>query len=456
MFSATAQSRDERRAAGKLLRDRLPRRGQSEWNPASRRFDPIKLIEHSNKGRLENLIPIRHGRMMSSPFAFYRGSAALMAADLANTPNVGLNVQACGDCHLLNFGGFATPERNIIFDINDFDETLPAPFEWDLKRLTASFIIAARNNRLSEEDARTAAMDVVRKYREHLSTLAEMTTLEAWYSRLDLSEVIERTGDEELRKMRRKRLEKALSRNPEDEFPKLAHFVEDKPRIKDDPPLIYHLDSQGTPAFEKELREGFMRYRESLPDDRRILLDRYQLVDYAMKVVGVGSVGTRCAVILLVASNDDHLFLQVKQARPSVLEKYTSASVYPNHGQRVVVGQRLMQAASDIFLGWARGSNGRDVYVRQLRDVKLKPLVEIFDATSMAEYARACGAALARAHARSLDPALLAGYTGGSERLDEALADFAVAYADQNEKDYDTFLHAIRSGRLTADADARL
>ena len=360
-------------------------------------------------------------------------------------------MQACGDCHLMNFGAFATPERHIIFDMSDFDETLPAPWEWDLKRLAASFVIAGRNNNFKEKDARESVLRCVRSYREHMAEFSEMRALQRWYERTDLDALIEQMEDRKAKKRIQKRILKARSRDVMDEdFPKLVSVKGKKPIIKDNPPLIYHRSDWKSPGFEKRIQEAFEKYRETLTDDRRALLDHYEIKDIAAKVVGVGSVGTRCGILLLMADNDDALFLQVKEARTSVLEPYASKSVYPNRGQRIVAGQRLMQSAGDIFLGWTVGRDGDHYYVRQLWDGKIKPSVEIYDEDWMLQYADACGRVLARAHANSGDPAMISGYLGSSDTFDRAVADFAVAYADQNEADHAVFLKAIRAGRIEA------
>ncbi|KAB2841504.1 DUF2252 domain-containing protein [bacterium] len=445
----TLIARNELFDAGKRLRQRTSRKSQATYKPLAARPDPVDILTKSNKGRLPELIPIRHGRMLVSPFTFYRGAAAIMAADLAHTPSNGITLQACGDCHLLNFGGFGTPERRVIFDINDFDETHPAPWEWDLKRLAASFVIAGRNNGLSKLECREATQATVRSYRERMLELAEMNVLEAWYASIDAKALIETTQDPEMLKMRRKRLKKAISKtSAEANFPKLVEEKDGRTLFKDDPPFIYHADKRKFPDVARRIHDGFKMYRDSLPHERRVLYDRYSLADSAVKVVGIGSVGTICLVALFFSKEGDPLILQIKEARPSVLEPYSGKSKFKNHGQRVVVGQRIMQAASDIFLGWARSSRGKDFYIRQLNDLKLKPLVEIFNAQHLAEYGGACGWALARAHARSGTAALLSGYMGKSDVLDEAVADFAEAYADQNERDYGLFKKAVRAGRI--------
>ncbi len=442
---------DERRAAGKALRDQVPRDAHSHWRAPKQRRDIIEILEASNQGRLDSLIPIRYGRMMVSPFAFFRGSADIMAADLASTPVSGIRVQACGDAHLSNFGGFATPERRIIFDINDFDETLPAPWEWDLKRLAASFVVAGRQIRLAESDAIRAARAAARSYRERMSDYAEMRSLDVWYDAIDVERFLKAMDSEQRRALIRERLEKVEEKNvPEYLFPKLAEHRDARPRIKDDPPLIFHPTPAQAPGLESGYKDAIAQYRESLGEHVRVLFDRFQFCDLAIKVVGVGSVGRMCAVALFMAADDDPIFLQVKEAVPSVLEPYAGKSLHANHGQRVVVGQRLMQSASDLFLGWTRGKDGRDRYIRQLRDMKVSAVIESFDAGDLRAYGRVCGWALARAHARSGDAAMISGYMGASEVFDDAIADFAVEYADQGERDYRTFVKAIRKGRIKA------
>lgn len=442
---------DERRAAGKALRDAVARDAHSHWKAPRQRRDIVDLLEASNDGRMASLIPVRYGRMMESPFAFFRGSAEIMAADLATTPVSGIRVQACGDAHLCNFGGFATPERRVIFDINDFDETLPGPWEWDLKRLAASIVVSGRQIRLAESDAIRAARATTCSYREHMADYAAMRSLEVWYDAIDVDRFIKAVESEQRQAKIRERLDKVEERNvPEYLFPKLAEHRGTAPRIKDDLPLIFHPTSEQAPGLDLRFQEAIAQYRESLPEHIRVLFDRFQFSDLAVKVVGVGSVGRVCAVALFMAADDDPIFLQVKEAVPSVLEPYAGASLHANHGQRVVAGQRLMQSASDLFLGWTRGKDGRDRYIRQLRDMKISPLVEDFDAGDLRSYGRICGWALARAHARSGDAAMIAGYMGASEVFDDAIADFAVEYADQAQRDYRAFVKAIRQGRVKA------
>ena len=448
-------SAGERRAKGKALRDAVPRQLQAGWKPKKGRRDPVELLIESNAGRVENLIPIRHGRMAESPFAFYRGSAALMAADLAATPTSGLRVQACGDAHLMNFGAFATPERNVIFDINDLDETLPAPFEWDLKRLAASVVIAAQHLRLPQSDAARVAIDCVRAYREHMADYASMRALDVWYDKIDVQKYEDRTADPEIVAEARKRFAERIEKEqrktvPDHLYPKLVSEEGSRPRIKDDPPLIFHPTADMAPGVVSGYGDVIAAYRETLPEHTRTLFDRFHFFDLAFKVVGVGSVGTRCGVCLFMADDDDPLLLQVKDARASVLEPYAGKSLHPNHGQRVVAGQRLMQSASDVFLGWLVAKNGGHVYVRQLRDMKMSAVIEDWDTRALRQYVRMCARALARAHARSGDAALLSGYMGSGQAFDDAIGEFAVEYGDQARSDYRSFVQAIRDKRIEA------
>ena len=446
---------DERRVQGKALREAVPREAHGRWKAPKDRRDIVDLLNESNEGRMPQLVPIRFGRMMQSPFTFYRGSAVVMAADLASTPVSGIRVQACGDAHLSNFGGFATPERRVIFDINDFDETLPAPWEWDLKRLAASVVVAGRHIRLPESDAARAVRATVGSYREHMSDYAAMRTLEVWYDTIDVDRFLKEMVSEEKREQIRERLEGVEKKNvPEFLFPKFAEHHGTTPRIKDDPPLIFHPTAEQAPGLELGYKEALARYRELLSEHLRTLFGRFHFCDLAMKVVGIGSVGTMCGVGLFMASDDDPIFLQIKEANPSVLEPYAGKSLHGNHGERVVVGQRLMQSASDLFLGWTEGKNGRDLYVRQLRDMKVSAIIEDFDAGDLRAYGRVCGWALARAHARSGDAAMIAGYMGASETFDDAISEFAVEYADQAHKDHRAFVRAVRQGRIKAALDA--
>ena len=443
----------DRVAMGKALRRETPRNVQATWKPPAKRTDPVALLVESSKGRLEDLLPIRYGRMMASPFAFYRGAAAIMASDLAHTPATGLNVQACGDCHLLNFGGFATTERRLIFDINDFDETCAAPWEWDVKRLAASFAIAGRANGFAAADCRQAAWSAAQSYRVQMAAYAQMPVLDVWYDAINLDEILNNAADKQLRGFYTKKLETATAQSArEKEFAKLAFAAGDRPRIIDQPPLIFHTGDQRDAEYRKLTEKTLTSYLELLSPDKRVLMQRYNLVDAAFKVVGVGSVGTVCAIGLLMSGKGDPLFLQFKQANKSVLEPYAGASPYQHAGQRVVVGQRLMQAAGDMFLGWATdaGADQRQFYIRQLSDAKIKPVVEIMKPANLTDYARLCGRALARAHARSGDTVVLSSYMGKSTVFEDALADFSEAYADQNERDHAALVAAVRDGRIEA------
>ncbi len=442
-------SPDDRAAAGKALREKIPRAQHGQWKDGKGRLDPIEILCRSDAGRLKDLVPIRYGRMLQSPFAFYRGAAGVMAADLARTPSTGLRVQSCGDCHLANFGGFATPERNIIFDINDFDETLPAPWEWDVKRLAASIVLAARSIGLSDRKGRDCATTATRGYREHLREFAKLDPLEAWYARVTAEDLIG-TLPPEVQKRARKRIERATAGSGSElDFPKLAGTVGGQIRIREQPPLIFHPQEALVPEFQETLEQVFRAYHETLADDRRSLCSRFRVVDAAIKVVGVGSVGRRCWIALLMSEANHPLFLQFKEAAASVLEPYAGKSAYRHHGQRVVMGQRLMQPASDIFLGWVTAPNGRQFYVRQLRDAKIKPLIEGFDAEMLDVYARVCGWVLARAHAKSGEVSTIGGYLGSSsDEFDEAMGSFALAYADQAERDHAALKAAVRKGKI--------
>ena len=444
----TPKSPKQRLAEGKLLRERVPRSSHAAWKPAPNRPDPVQLLKHADRDRLAALLPIRYGRMKQSPFAFLRGSAALMAADLSQTPATGLRVQACGDCHIANFGGFGSPERRLVFDINDFDETLPAPWEWDVKRLATSIVLAGRELGASEKHCTAAAREAVRSYRERIRDYAEMGALEVWYSHLDAEIFIDEAPNVASRK-RWNRIEKnAKLQTAEHVFPKITVVKNGRLRIVDMPPLVYHPPEIA--AINRHVRDMFERYRRTLPEERRVVLERYHLVDVARKVVGVGSVGTRCAVALLMAGADDPLFLQFKQAGESVLAPYAGKSRYGNQGERVVTGQQMLQSASDVFLGWARDDEGRDYYFRQLRDMRMKLDVSRMSRRDWLEFVEICGWALARAHARTGDPAKIAGYLGKNEAFDRAIAEFAVAYSDQTERDHAEVVKAIRAGKLHA------
>ncbi len=448
---------EERIAAGKALRQQCSRKSHAEWNPPADRADPVDLLIENSRGRLEDLIPIRYGRMAANPFAFYRGAAAIMAYDLSHTPSTGVKLQICGDCHLLNFGGFATAERKLVFDINDFDETSIAPWEWDIKRLTASFVIAGRAKGFKKNDCRKAAWLAAQSYRQHMWEYASTPVLQAWYDAMDLEQIIANIKDKESKRFYTTKLAKETEQSAhEKEFAKMTFVAGDAPRIVDQPPLIFHFDDIRTEKFRAEADRALADYLASLSPDRRLLLSRYSLVDVAFKVVGVGSVGTFCGIALFISGDGDSLFLQFKQTRQSVLEPYAGASPFTHAGQRVVVGQRLMQAAGDLFLGWytGTGSQGLDYYTRQLRDVKIKPVVEIMEPANLKGYATLCGQALARAHARSGDAAVLAGYMGKNNAFEDALVDFSLAYADQNERDHTALVAAIGSGRVEARMEA--
>jgi uncharacterized protein (DUF2252 family) len=449
------RSPGERRSHGKSLREKVAREAHGGWKAPKDRRDPVEIVTASNEGRQEHLVPIRHGRMLQSPFAFYRGSAALMAADLAGTPVSGLRVQACGDAHMMNFGGFATPERGIIFDVNDLDETLPAPWEWDVKRLVTSVMLAGRHLGLRENESSRAAHATAHAYREHMAEYSVMRVLDIWYDRISADRFLANISDEQRRQRVLRRIEKMRARTTFDhDFPRQAEENGETPQIKDNPPLIFHPTDLTPDQLNERIAAGLARYRSSLPEHIRFLLDRFHYCDTAVKVVGVGSVGTLCLVMLFMSRDDDPLFLQVKQANASVLEPYAGKSLHENHGERVVAGQRLLQAASDIFLGWSTGERGlRHFYVRQLRDMKLSPVIEDWDAPDLEDYGKLCAWALARGHARSGDPAMISGYIGSSEAFDEAICEFAVDYADQVQEDYKRFARAVREGRVKATAE---
>jgi uncharacterized protein (DUF2252 family) len=440
-------SRKERLYEGELLRERLPHAVHAEWKPARKLRDPIQLLEESNRYRLPNLVPVRYGRMLRSPFTFLRGSAGLMAHDLATLPTTGIQVQACGDCHLMNFGLFATPERNLIFDINDFDETLPAPWEWDVKRLAISFAVAARDNRLRDKSARGIATECVRAYREWLRKFSKMKPMDVWYHRLDAQAIIDMSPNAEIKKIREQLVAKAKMRVGDYLYPRISGEVGGRRRLIDQPPILFHVYEKG---FARSVQLALRDYRLSLPHERRVLFDRYRLEDIAVKAVGIGSVGTYCFVGLFFSAENHPLLLQFKEACPSVLAPYAGKSVYENQGQRVVTGQRLTQSSSDIFLGWTRGQNGRHFFVRQLRDMKMSAPIEGISCARMKMYAEWCGLTLARAHAKSGDAALISGYLGKTDSFDQAIGTFAITYADQNEKDHAALVAAEKSGRINA------
>jgi uncharacterized protein (DUF2252 family) len=484
----THLSIDERRARGSEARDRTPPSSHAKWVPAADRPDLVGLLEEQNATREPDLVPVRHGRMMVSPFTFYRGGAKIMAADLKDTPTAGLGAQLCGDAHLSNFGVFASPERRLLFDLNDFDETLPGPFEYDVKRMAASFTIAARNNGFAKADAREATRASVRAYREAMATFAQMRTMDIWYAHLDEDELMagiraavagaakagkkakkakkepkaarEEQDEEKAAQIALARAEKnrakAHTRDSLQALSKLGEIADGSYRIVSQPPIVVPVRelaaTYGMSPDETDhvIRDQFRAYRATLQDDRRHLLERFEIIDWARKVVGVGSVGTRAFIVLLQGRDaDDPLFLQVKEATSSVLEGYLPKSRYRQHGQRVVEGQRMMQAASDIYLGWTKGLDvRRHYYWRQLRDMKGSALVEAMRPFGLTFYAGICGWTMARAHARSGDPVAIAEYLGPGDEFDKSVTDFSERYADQNEQDYQEFVTAIRAGKL--------
>jgi len=440
---------EARIAAGRVLRQKTPRTLHAAWRPAASGRDVVKLLQQSNQGRIAELLPIRYGRMLQSPFAFLRGAASVMAFDLAGTPVSNLRVQAGGDCHLMNFGEFGTPERNLIFDLNDFDETLAGPWEWDIKRLAASVMVAARSRHFPERNCLELVHATVASYREKMAEYARLSPLQRWYARINVQDLVDLGRTRDIRRLRAAEAAQARGQTDERLLYKATTLVDGKRRIRDNPPLVYHPE-RGR-RFDAEMRAFFQHYRRTLPDERKVLLDQYELVDVTMKVVGVGSVGTRCAVALFMANDHEPLFLQFKEARPSVLEPYHGKSPYRHPGQRVVEGQRLMQSSSDIFLGWARDpGSGVDYYIRQLRDMKGSIRLESIALPELCDYAGFCAWALARAHAKSGNPAAISGYLGRSNAFDLALGVFARAYADQTEADYATLQKAVADNRIVA------
>jgi uncharacterized protein (DUF2252 family) len=473
MRKVSHPSVEERREQGGEARRALPPASHSGWEPASNRPDPVGLLEEQDVTREPDLVPVRHGRMMVSPFTFYRGAAKIMAADLKDTPRAGLTAQLCGDAHLSNFGVYASPERRLLFDVNDFDETLPGPFEYDVKRMAASFTIAARNNGFAKADTRAVTQGSVRAYREAMAAFAEMGTMDIWYAHLSEDQLMAAIRSTATKAAKTKKgakavsreergaehvIEKARTRDSLQALSKLGELVDGRYRIVSQPPIVvpardlaavYGLSVQ---EVEPAIHEQFRGYRATLEDDRRHLLERFEVIDLARKVVGVGSVGTRAFIILLQGRDErDPLFLQVKEATASVLEDHLPKSRYKHHGERVVRGQRMMQAASDIYLGWTKGLDvSRHFYWRQLRDMKGSAVVETMLPLALGFYAGICGWTLARAHARSGDPIAISAYLGPGDEFDRAITDFAKRYTEQNERDYESFLGAIKSGRLQA------
>ena len=456
-------TRAERTATGKAARVEVPRSAHAAWEPQEDRPSPVDLLQQQAQSRVPELVPIRYGRMLVSPFTFYRGAAFLMASDLSGMPRTSLHVQLCGDAHLSNFGVFAAPDRRLVFSINDFDETHPGPFEWDVKRLAASFAVAGRDRNFDDKQREHVNLAVGRSYREAIARYAGMRNLDLWYMRVNIDELLAELGKSATAKERKradKNLAKARSKDSLKAFSKLTEIVDGQPRIVGDPPVITPIEDllgDRLDDFETFLHSVLRSYRRTLSGDRRRLLERYRYAHAARKVVGVGSVGTRAFIMLLLGlDNDDPLFLQFKEAEASVLEPFLGKSEFANHGQRVVEGQRLTQAASDIMLGFIRATGvdevERDYYVRQLWDAKGSALVDLMGPTVLRLYAGICGAELARAHARSGDAVAIASYLGGGGTFDHAIALFAESYANQNERDYQTLTEAVTDGRITAEA----
>jgi uncharacterized protein (DUF2252 family) len=450
---------DEWRARGRERRSLASRSSHAQWAPPADRPDPVAVLEEQAKTRVPDLIPVRYGRMSASPFAYFRGAAAPMAWDLAHTPTPDIRVQACGDAHLLNFGMYAAPDRRLVFDVNDFDETLPAPFEWDVKRLAASFAVAARDNGFSERHAHTAARLAVRSYRTEMAAYAAMRFLKVWYSRIDIDEVnrlFDALQPKAAVRRRHRDIAKAYRRTSLGALLRMCDQVEGQYRIRPDYPVIVRFPVEHHPGVLEELRSAVAQYQQTLEADRREVLRRFYFGDFARKVVGVGSVGTEAFVVLLIGDRaDEPLFLQLKEAQESVLAPFAGPGDYEHQGERVVMGQRLTQAATDPFLGWTTGAGTsvmalKHYYVRQLRDMKGSMSVPLMDPLQLDYYGRLCGWALARAHARTGRATMISGYLGDGETFDHAIADFAVAYADQNEQDYQRLLQAISAGRVLA------
>ncbi|MDN0081150.1 DUF2252 domain-containing protein [Crenobacter sp. SG2305] len=451
---------DQLYAEGKARRSACPREAQAEL-PKPRDRAPIALLQESSAGRVPALIPLRYGRMIASPFSFFRGIALLQAADLAQTPYSGEILPICGDAHLMNYGLFASPERNLMFDINDFDETHPGPWEWDVKRLTVSLVLAARELGFAEAQAKKVAEDATLAYQTHMHKLAQMGTLDIWYRRLTLDDMTIATGNNDALQRRLVRVaERARNRTHDRLLPKITEIDNGERRLKDSPPTLFHFQESGSRLpkdddwlssadWHESLTPMFKDYRATLKEDRASLFDRFRCLDLAFKVVGVGSVGTRCLVALMEDDYEQPLFLQIKEARASVLERYTSKSKHQHQGKRVVFGQRMMQAASDLFLGWATGPADRHYYVRQLRDMKISAALETFDLATLTAYGEACAWTLARAHAKAGGrSALLAGYLGKGTKFASAIGRYALAYADQVEADYEAFRREVRAGKL--------
>ena len=451
---------EERIVIGRNIRKQVPRSSHGDWFPSPDRPDPLSLLQAQDEGRLQYLLPIKYGRMVASPFAFLRGSAVVMASDLAASPVTGQNVLLCGDAHLANFGVFATPERNLVFDINDFDETYPGPWEWDLKRLAASAVVAGRDNGLKEKDCRRLATTVSRSYRESMQRLSQASILDVWYFHVDANSVLKIFNEyaRKSSKSAQKTIKKARSHTSRRTLQKLTEVVDGKRQIVNDSPLLERMsdllsEEQKQQITRQDIESTWFEYVNSLQEDRRRLLARYRIADAALRVGGVGSVGTRCTIALLEGDADqDALILQQKQAGPSALEAYLPKKDFANQAQRVVIGQRLMQAASDIFLGWHQGPlSGTQYYWRQLKDMKGSFDVANLDATGLGTYLAVCSLCLARAHARSGDAAAISAYLGSGDVFDNAVANFAVAYADQTVRDHQALVDAVASGRIVAE-----
>jgi len=441
----------EKYAIGKELRRKTPRSEQASWPAPHGRPSVKKMIELSNYDRLPDLVPVRHFRMSASPFVFYRATASLMARDLSFTPSSGINVQTCGDCHLMNFGGFATPERHVVMDINDFDETLPGPWEWDVKRLAVSFTLAARDKGFSRTTADEIAKELITTYQNALNEFAHMNLLDLWYLKFDLEEIMSEQKDEDLKERLAKNLARSHKQTNDKVFYKMTSDNMGQFTITDQPPLILHpFDLEES---KEMINTFFEQYKNTLQPDRRLLFEQYHITDVALKVVGVGSVGTRCFIALLLNDENQPLFIQVKEARQSVLEPYTKPSHYKHDGERIVQGQRLMQSASDIFLGWATGPQGRQYYLRQLRDKKISPDIGTLNKEFLVIYAQYCARVLAKAHCKTNQGAIICGYIGKGDRFAEAIAEFAELYADQTEKDFEEFKKAIQRGDLPVSED---
>lgn len=460
---ATTEELGDRRGSGKSVRSKVPRGAHLSIGNVDR--DPVELLKISSEGRVRQLVPLRYGRMIESPFAFYRGSAIVQAHDLAGTPNSGLHMQICGDCHVANFGGFATPERALLFDVNDFDETSVGPWEWDLKRLAASFVVAARHLRHKQGVADELVYQLVRSYQDRMQSYGGMGILDTWYDRITFDRLLEEETSPDIQKRIRRSIERAADRTSEALLPKLAELVGDKWIILDAPPAVFHVRGKQT-LFDSDddwmtagdidgaVAKVYKEYLGTLAPDRQRLLSHFTLHDRAFKVVGVGSVGTRCMIQLMIDSHGKPIFLQVKEAARSVVARYFKCPAVAHEGRRVVEGQRLMQAASDLFLGWTKGPFGRHFYVRQLRDMKVAPQFELMDVETLGKYAALCGWVLARAHAKSGGLAAeISGYLGTGDRMAEVMVGYSNSYADQVEKDYERFVAACRSGRLEARTD---